>query len=508
MAIILNDSNNVQQLVNGPDTVLGLGGQDIIQSFSGGGSALYGNADGDRLFAEGPNDTLAGGKDNDTLTSSKGRTLLFGEEDDDTINGSSIGNDSMFGGGGDDSIVGGDAATAPPSPFFPTSEELLATKNSYFGNLGDDTLTGSGGSESMYGGQGDDLLVATATSTKNFLSGDVGADTISGGGGGDTVLGDYDPRGGGDDSIVGGAGDKVYFNGNIGNDYIEVGEGSQSSVYGGQGNDFITAENAAGGADASGELILSGDKGNDTIIAAYVNDTVRGGDGNDVLSGVAGTAGSGEDTPLEQGTALEGGNGNDIIVGVGFQKLIGGAGNDSLFSTDGTDFFEAGDGNDTLDARQAESSSGLVWAGGNGDDQLLGSANVEILNGGAGNDTLYGSVGADIMTGGDGQDRFSYFQPGEFGDRIGDFVSGTDKLLFRGAGIGNLPRASGLNDAQLVVVSTYNGTTGAAGTAPLFAFETTTRNLIFDVNGSTAGGTSVVATIFGGTVTENDIQII
>lgn len=513
MAIILNDSNNVQQLVNGPDTVLGLGGQDIIQSFSGGGSLIYGNADGDRLFAEGPNDTLDGGKDNDTLTSSKGRTLIFGREGNDTINGSSVGGDTLIGdgdtvGGGDDLIIGGDAATAPPSPFFPETTELLATKNYYFGNVGNDTISGSGSGETIFGGQGDDSLVATATSTENFLSGDVGNDTIVGGGEEDTLLGDYDPAGGGDDSIQGGAGRRVYINGNIGNDTINLGSGSQSTVYGGQGNDFINASLAGGtGEDTIGKLLLSGDRGNDTIIAINANDTVRGGDGNDSLLGVAGTAGSGE-VALVQGTPLDGGNGNDTLVGVGFQKLIGGAGSDSLFSTTGGDFFDGGDGNDTLDARQAGTGTVTQFIAGNGDDLLLGSANLDTLNGGAGNDTIYGNAGTDIITGGDGQDRFRYFSIGEGGDTITDFTSGTDKFEFRGAAFGNLPRASALNDAQLVVVSTYNGTTGAAGTAPLFAFETSTKNLVFDSNGSGAGGTTIIATIGSGTISENDIQII
>ncbi|MBD1938830.1 calcium-binding protein [Microcoleus sp. FACHB-68] len=510
MTQILDDNSNVYQLIQGPDTIIALGGNDLVQSFSGGGSLIFGNADADLLFAQGTNDTLDGGQDIDQLTSSKGSSLLFGREGDDILNSSTAGRDTLIGdgdtlGGGDDSLVGAAASEAPLSPVESllggAAGGLIATNNYYFGNQGNDTISGSGSGETMFGGQGNDVLTATATSTRNFLSGDVGNDTIIGGGANDTLLGDFDPAGGGNDSVVGGEGNKVYINGNIGNDTLEVGAGAQSTVNGGQGDDSIDAADAGTGDDA-GEFYLSGDRGNDTILAGSVSDSVYGGDDNDYLSGVEGTS------EIEQGTVLFGGNGSDVILGAGYQKLIGEAGNDYLFSATGTDFFDAGDGNDTLDASQGISTTGIVWVAGNGNDLLIGSSLVDQMNGGAGNDILSGAEGADLMTGGDGQDRFQYLTLGDFGDQIGDFVSGTDKFIFQGANIGGFPAASGLNDAQLVIVSTYNGTTGASGTAPLFAFETATKNLVLDTNGTTEGGTFVVATVFGGTVTENDIQII
>jgi Ca2+-binding RTX toxin-like protein len=78
------------------------------------------------------------------------------------------------------------------------------------------------------------------------------------------------------------------------------------------------------GADAA----LSGTTGNDILSGFAGNDTLNGNDGNDWLSGGAGT-----DT-------LNGGNGND--------KLDGGTGNDTLNGGAGNDLLIGGAGNDTL----------------------------------------------------------------------------------------------------------------------------------------------------------------
>ena len=64
-------------------------------------------------------------------------------------------------------------------------------------------------------------------------------------------------------------------------------------------------------------------------------------------------------------------------------------------------------------------------SGGGGDDALYGFAGADVLNGGA---------GADVLNGGAGADRFD-FSNIELGDRIADFVSGTDKVDLRGTGV-------------------------------------------------------------------------
>ena len=56
----------------------------------------------------------------------------------------------------------------------------------------------------------------------------------------------------------------------------------------------------------------------------------------------------------------------------------------------------------------AEDPSGGAWAGGSGDDMVMGSMGDDTLSGGAGNDTLRGFDGNDVFDGGAGHDIASY----------------------------------------------------------------------------------------------------
>lgn len=82
-------------------------------------------------------------------------------------------------------------------------------------------------------------------------------------------------------------------------------------------------------------------------------------------------------------TVVHGGAGNDWIFGSGgSNELFGDEGNDVIFGKGGADQIHGGDGNDWL-------------FGGNGADALFG---------GAGNDVLFGENGADLLDGGDDDD--------------------------------------------------------------------------------------------------------
>lgn len=69
---------------------------------------------------------------------------------------------------------------------------------------------------------------------------------------------------------------------------------------------------------------------------------------------------------------------------------------------------------------------------GGGDDDITGSAAVDLIDGGAGDDTITGAGGADIMTGGADSDTFQFDATGDSGitralaDDILDFVAGAD----------------------------------------------------------------------------------
>ncbi|WP_304363992.1 peroxidase family protein [Paracoccus albicereus] len=103
----------------------------------------------------------------------------------------------------------------------------------------------------------------------------------------------------------------------------------------------------------------------------FTNNTLNGGDGDDILNGVSPLIFGGNDT-------LNGGAGDDILNGLG-----------------GNDVLNGGDGQDQLD-------------GGAGNDVLNGGAGDDLVIGGAGTDTIVqGSAdGRDFVEGGGGTDTY------------------------------------------------------------------------------------------------------
>jgi Ca2+-binding RTX toxin-like protein len=157
-----------------------------------------------------------------------------------------------------------------------------------------------------------------------------------------------------------------------------------------------------------------------------VNDSILGGDGNDLLLGgsLFGTN-TGNDT-------LDGAGGNDVIYGVD--------GNDSLYGGDGNDTLHGGDGNDYLFCRQGIGGDQLL--GEAGDDYLSGGAGDDNFNGGSGNDSLHGSGGNDYLIGGSGKDDLY----GGIGNDTLEGESGNDRFY---GGVGNDVVIGGIGDSYL-----------------------------------------------------------
>jgi Ca2+-binding RTX toxin-like protein len=137
--------------------------------------------------------------------------------------------------------------------------------------------------------------------------------------------------------------------------------------------------------------------------------TVRGGAGNDTLSG------SGRDD------LLDGGDGNDqLYPQAGNNTVLGGAGDDRIDIFQGSNLLQGGAGNDTIIAR---GSGNNTLSGDAGDDSLIGGDGDDLIMGGPGADTLDGSAGYDRIFGNRGDDSFIDFidsprqrrdlQPGE-----------------------------------------------------------------------------------------------
>ncbi|WP_306461302.1 immunoglobulin-like domain-containing protein [Pseudomonas sp. GW531-E2] len=213
------------------------------------------------------------------------------------------------------------------------------------------------------------------------------------------------------------------------------------------------------------------------------NDTVNGGDGNDIIfgdlmvfDGVAGTgveairgyvadklgvdAGSVDARAMhkyitEHYTEFDVSRSND-----GADTLLGGNGNDIIFGQGGNDYIDGGKGNDIL-------------LGGTGNDTLLGGEGNDILFGGAGNDILIGGKGDDIMTGGSGADTFVW-KAGDLGnDVIKDFkASEGDRLDLRdllqgekASTIDNFLKITTVNGESTLQVSTEGKLNAAGGLA-------------------------------------------
>ncbi|WP_407314151.1 retention module-containing protein [Pseudomonas sp. nanlin1] len=141
--------------------------------------------------------------------------------------------------------------------------------------------------------------------------------------------------------------------------------------------------------------------GNTTAMAP-ANDTLDGGDGNDILFGdvVSFSTVSGNGVEAIRAYVSEQ-TGVSDVSDKGMHQYI----TDHLVEFNGT---ATAGGNDTL-------------MGGAGNDILFGQAGDDTLNGGSGNDLLIGGKGNDILTGGSGNDTFVWLKGDTGSDVVKDF---------------------------------------------------------------------------------------
>ncbi|WP_204902202.1 VCBS domain-containing protein [Psychrobacter sanguinis] len=111
---------------------------------------------------------------------------------------------------------------------------------------------------------------------------------------------------------------------------VEINTGAQNdTITGGNGNDVINA--------GAGDDVIYGKAGNDTINGGEDDDDLKGAEGNDILNG-----GAGDDT-------LRGGSGDDYLDGgAGEDGLYGDTDNDTLVFDSANRFMNGGDGVDAL----------------------------------------------------------------------------------------------------------------------------------------------------------------
>ena len=287
----------------------------------------------------------------------------------------------------------------------------------------DDLVEAGAGADDVYGGYGADTLIGASLGDR--LNGDDGADALYGGAGPNgqsNILSVYD-----EDGLR----------------YDQFGDllpEDDDTLYGGDGDDLLDG--------SAGHDVLDGGSGNDILSGGSGHDTLFGGDGDDVLSGGRENdtlfGGSGEDR-LDGGSnddVLDGGSGGDDLLGgsgsdvlnggAGDDTLYGGSGNDSLAGQSGADRLKGGSGDDLLDGGAGADH----LDGGKGDDRLSGGTDGDHLKGGSGNDELSGGDGNDYLNGGSGDDMLD---GGAGADRVylgaGADVAiggaGSDRFVFR-----------------------------------------------------------------------------
>jgi Ca2+-binding RTX toxin-like protein len=353
------------------DTLLDDAGNDV--------SGLSGAAQSVQVVGLGGPDTVATGDGNDRVYGNTGTDFVIGGG----------GNDSIYGGQGDDTVNG---------------------------NMGDDQVAGDLGNDMLYGGAGNDVLYGGAGN--DVIDPDIGNDTIFAGNGNDTVsVGNSD------------TGDKIIYMDKL-QDVVNITSTTGNHiVYLGQNNDQANLDANAG------DIQVSGDLGNDTILAQnFGSDTLQGGGDDDVVGIQDGSQGE---------KLLYGGDGNDsIFVGDSSSgtpnttvTVDGDEGNDTVQYVRGLFFGDANDGGDGVDAISFGQASDLtlrdlslqnfesVTFSGEADEVIFADGNVAAgatmtVSGGASDDVLDasaetdgsyvlgGNMGDDTLSGGGGADQF------------------------------------------------------------------------------------------------------
>jgi Ca2+-binding RTX toxin-like protein len=266
---------------------------------------------------------------------------------------------------------------------------------------------------------------------------------------------------------------------------------AEDTIFGGDGDDILTGNAGAdtlhgdNGDDTllggAGNDSLDGDVGNDSLNGGSLNDTLIGGNGNDSLDGDS------------EDDSLLGGSGNDTLIGgSGNDSLDGGSDNDSLNGGSGNDSLDGGSGSDSLNGGSLNDT--LIGGDGNdtlfGDtenDSLLGGTGDDSLHGGGQNDTLIGGDGNDTLTGGGGVDQFVYNNSSEGVDSITDFgFGGADAIVLSSSGFGGLTTTIGGTLDPNLFSATENGTAKIIYSGGV---------LSFDQNPSATGGLVTIATL-------------
>ncbi len=392
-----DELGNLLQGGQGRDTILGLGGDDVIMGGSGTANELYGGA-GDDYYVVEANDTVVEA-DNDGIDTVELRLDTFVLR----VNVENL----VYGGTGNFTGVGN------------------ASNNLIIGGAGADRLVGGAGLDTLNGGEGRDLADYSGAAAGVTVRLDRNQASNDGDGASDVLNGVEDVRGSAfADVIFGDAGANTLWGGDgydvlagfDGDDVIHGGAGAANELYGGAGNDRYVVE-------AEDTIVEQAGEGVDLVetglarfrLSANVENLTYTGAGSfiGIGSGTANTITGGA-----QRDVLLGLDGDDILIGGAgaANELYGGTGNDTYIMDVADTVVESfGEGTDTVQLR--------------GLHTLTLGANVENLSViGTGNYTGYGNALGNVMTGGVGNDAFA----GAGGNDLLIGGAGTDAAVLSG----------------------------------------------------------------------------
>ncbi|MEM7243589.1 MAG: calcium-binding protein [Pseudomonadota bacterium] len=414
------------------------------------------------------------------------QTIVEGSEANNTIYGTNIFSDNIFGNSGNDSLYG------------------YSGNDKITGGKGEDWLDGGVGSDSYFWSKGDgnDTISDTSTSTietDRLILSDVTSDDVSltrAHNGWDLEI----------EVLSTGEVIKVYYWFHTYTDNgrgIEELEFTDGTVWTTQ--DILDATTIEG-TDANQTINgfhrsehIKGLEGNDTINASAGDDTLEGGAGNDYLLG-----GEGSDTYI-----WSKGDGNDIINdGEKSDTSIDTLVLNDVASTDAITLWHSGathlsirieDTGETIlvyyqfhttvdtngrevpngyGLEQIEFSDGVIWnvediqnnaltdgaetaetmLGTHLDDVIAGNGGDDVIHGYSGDDTIEGGAGDDYLLGGDGSDSYIWSK-GHGNDTINESDTShteIDKLILTDVDADDvkLRREYGTNDLQVRIIST------------------------------------------------------
>lgn len=246
----------------------------------------------------------------------------------------------------------------------------------------------------------------------------------------------------------------------------------------------------------------TGTAADQTIVGGDFNDTLNGGAGKDKLIGNGGNdlLDGGNDSDAD---ILNGGSGNDTYIWSSNTTIIDASGVDTISSNEALSLtsFSAIE-NLTLTGSQHNGATGNSLAntltGNNGRNTMDGQGGSDVLIGGNGNDQLGGGAGNDTLTGGGNADTFVFFaalNAANNVDTITDFSAPFDTILLENTGAGLF---TALPVGALAASAFKSNASGTATDADdRIVYNTATGALIYDSNGSAAGGTIQFAVLTG-----------